>query len=69
MQLQNSVLKHLESFTGELPPSDLPLAPALLMGHLIKHHSGSASLEFSAPLIVVGLRFTSAYLIIVRVFK
>lgn len=68
-QLQNSALKHLESFTGELPPRDLPLAPALLTGHLLKHHSGSASSEFSAPLTVVGLRLTSAYLIIIRVFR
>lgn len=42
----------LESFTGELPPS----SPSPAAG-FTEHHSGSAHLEFSAPLTVVGLRF------------
>ena len=54
----------LESFTGELPPS----SPSPAAG-FTEHHSGSAHLEFSAPLTVVGLRFISAYLIIIKVFK
>lgn len=68
-RLQNAVLKRLKALAKELPPSDLPPGPALLMGR-----PDRVSLIQSLPIQIfvtsdhiVGLRLIFAYLISIRV--